>query len=265
MKPRFTKLIIIICTAVCLLLQTLPVNSSAKAATNAASDPKAIFATANSAYAKGHYQQAIKLYQQITSQGYQSGPLYYNLGNAYYKTGATGQAVLYYEKAKRLFPGDADLRANLAYALQNVNEGASTWQNRIWETAVGSLTLEQGWSAASICFFILAGLLISVILKPERREQWKPWFQITLSLVAIALVIFCSLAVCTGIDQSRTYAVAIKDGGQARFEPNSQATLYFVLPEGARIQILEHKSGWSLVQRRDGARGWVNDAYLKNF
>ncbi|MGD9155014.1 MAG: tetratricopeptide repeat protein [Bacillota bacterium] len=263
MKPRFTKSLIKIGAAVCLLLLTLFAISPANAATNSANDPKAIFAAANSAYAKGHYRQAIKLYQRITSQGYQSGPLYYNLGNAYYKTGDAGQAVLYYEKAKRLSPGDADLRANLAYALQNVNEGASTWQNRLWETAVGSLTLEQSWIGASICFFILAGLLILVILKPERREQWKPWSQIFLVLAGLSFIALLSLAVCTGIDRSRTYTVAIKDGGRARFEPNAQATLHFVLPEGARTQILERKSGWSLVQRRDGVRGWVNDEYLE--
>jgi tetratricopeptide (TPR) repeat protein len=260
MKSRSTKTIITICAAVGMLILTLSTLCTAQPTPN---DPKATFAAAGAAYAKGRYPQAIALYQQITAQGYESGPLYYNLGNAYYKTGAVGQAVLYYEKARRLSPGDADLQANLAYALKNVNEGAQTWQNRFWEKTVTRLTLEQGWVAASLCFLILAGLIILVILKPEQLNHGKPWLRIALTLDALCLVILLSLTICTEIDHSRRYAVAIKDGGQARFEPNPQATLHFVLPEGARLQILEQKTGWSLVQRRDGVRGWVQAGYLK--
>jgi tetratricopeptide (TPR) repeat protein len=260
MKSRSIRVIMKIFATVSLLLLTLPSICAAKPKAN---NPKATFAAADAAYAKGEYQQAIALYQKLTAQGYQSGPLYYNLGNAYYKTRATGQAVLYYEKARRLSPGDADLQANLAYALRNVNEGAQTWQNQFWEKAVSSLTLEQAWLYASICFFMLAGLLILLILSPKKISHWKPWFPIVLSLSAVCLAALLSLAFCTEIDRSRTYAVAIHEGGQARFEPNSQATLHFVLPEGARIQILAQKTGWSLVQRRDGVRGWVNSRYLE--
>jgi hypothetical protein len=260
MKSLSIKTILKIFAIVGILLLTLATLCLAKAAPP---DLNTTFSAANSAYAKGQYQQAITLYQKITTQGYQSGPLYYNLGNAYYKTGATGQAVLYYEKARRLSPGDADLQANLTYALKNVNEGASTWQYRLWEQTVHSLTLEQRCGAASLCFFILAGLIVVLLLKPETLHKWKPWFQLGLTLSTICLIVFFTLAVCTGIDQSRIYAVAVKDGGTARFEPNPQATLHFTVPEGARLQILEHRSGWSLVGRRDGVRGWVNNEYLE--
>jgi tetratricopeptide (TPR) repeat protein len=261
MKPCLLKIIIIPCATVGLLLLTL--STIFGATQSGANSPGALFTAANAAYAKRHYQRAIALYQKIDTQGYQSGPLLFNLGNAYYKTGATGRAVLYYEKARRLMPRDADLQANLAYALKNVNEGALPWQNRLWEQVVSCLTPEQSWTYASLTLFCLAGLVILVILKPQKLSDWKPWPQAALALTSFGFAILLTLAVSVEIDRSHIYAVAVKEGGAARFEPDAKATLHFVLPEGARIRILERRGGWSLAQRRDGARGWVANPYLK--
>jgi tetratricopeptide (TPR) repeat protein len=260
MKQHQITFYLKIITAALSLLLTLPSICPAK---SNAGDCNALFAAANAAYTKGQYAKAISRYQQILAQGYHSGPLYYNLGNAYFKSGASGQAVLYYEKAKRLIPGDADLQANLSYALNHVNEGALTWQNRLWETAVFSFNLEQIWIYASIALFGLAALLCLVILTPEKLTAWKPWPQVLLALTSICLITLLSLAICTGVDRSRTYAVTVKNGGDVRFEPNPQATVHFNLSEGARVRVLERKAGWSLVGRRDGVRGWVPNRYLE--
>jgi tetratricopeptide (TPR) repeat protein len=257
MRLRLTRFMVKTIGAISLLLTLATVCTAQTDADN----PKALFTAANAAYAKRHYQRAIALYQKIDTQGYQSGPLFFNLGNAYYKTGAIGRAVLYYEKARRLMPRDADLQANLTYALKNVNEGAPSWQNRLWEQAVFCLTPEQSWAYASLTLFCLAGLVILVILKPQKLADGKPWLQAALALFTCGFAILLSLAICIEIDRFQTYAVTTKEGGAARFEPDAKAALHFVLPEGARIRILERRGAWSLAQRRDGARGWVANSY----
>ena len=72
-------------------------------------------ADADSAYARGQYQQAIKDYEALLAQGV-SADLYYNLGNAYYRSENITRAVLNYERALLLSPGDRDIRHNLQMA-----------------------------------------------------------------------------------------------------------------------------------------------------
>lgn len=70
---------------------------------------------ADDEYKKGHYQQAIKDYEELLKKG-PSVELYYNLGNSYYRTDNITRAVLNYERALLLAPGDADIRFNLQMA-----------------------------------------------------------------------------------------------------------------------------------------------------
>lgn len=226
-------------------------------------NPQTRFNEANAAYTKGDYAKAIGLYQQLLAERWQSGPLYYNLGNAYFKQGETGKAILYYEKAKRLIPGDADLKANLAHASGNANPGTPGWQTRLWEAIVFSCSLEQAWSATSVCLFLLAGILIVLILWPQGFAQLKPWPQAALAVTGCALMICLGIAVCTGIERSQPAAVAVQAGGEARFEPTAQAPLRFNLTEGSRVVIQEQRKGWSLVARRDGVKGWVQSSFLE--
>src|SRR5512137_1616096 len=78
-----------------------------------AQDPKSLFQQANQAYQQQDFEKAASLYQQIISQGYESKDVYYNLGNCYYRLNQIGQSVLYFEKALKLDPHDADVRYNL--------------------------------------------------------------------------------------------------------------------------------------------------------
>ena len=70
----------------------------------------------NQLYENGRFQEASQTYQQLVDLGVEHENLFYNLGNAYYKSGDLGRAVLNYERARRMAPRDADIRANLDFA-----------------------------------------------------------------------------------------------------------------------------------------------------
>ena len=70
----------------------------------------------NKAYIEGNYDKAIEEYTAILDGGEYSMKLYYNLANAYFKTGAMGKAILYYNRALRIAPSQEDIRHNLALA-----------------------------------------------------------------------------------------------------------------------------------------------------
>ncbi len=84
-------------------------------ATAKGDDPHRLFDLANRYYAEQAYEKAITTYQQILDQGFYHAALFYNLGNAYYKQGELGRAVLNYEKSLLLWPTDPEIRENLAF------------------------------------------------------------------------------------------------------------------------------------------------------
>ena len=88
-----------------ILLGILPVFAS--------DDLQALFNEGNQYYQAGEYEKAIKNYRSIIEQGYASGPLYFNLGNAYYKLNQLGEARLCYERAAKFLRNDEALQENL--------------------------------------------------------------------------------------------------------------------------------------------------------
>ena len=75
---------------------------------------------ANRLYLDNKYEEAYEKYNQILAGGFESGEVYYNLGNTAYKLDKRGEAVLFYEKALVYLPGDPDIQYNLNLVKQQV-------------------------------------------------------------------------------------------------------------------------------------------------
>ena len=73
-------------------------------------------AEADSAYINNDFTNAAELYESILKNKGESADIYYNLGNSYYKNKNIAKAVLNYERALLMNPGDADIRFNLEMA-----------------------------------------------------------------------------------------------------------------------------------------------------
>jgi tetratricopeptide (TPR) repeat protein len=104
---------------------------------------------ANNEYAKGNFQNAISLYQEIIKTGYIAPELYYNLGNAYFKTSNYPSALLFYEKAKRLNPTDEDIDFNIKVAnnkiIDKIDIVPELFYLRWWK-AMYSLNTANRWA-----------------------------------------------------------------------------------------------------------------------
>ncbi|HRH67712.1 MAG TPA: tetratricopeptide repeat protein, partial [Bacteroidia bacterium] len=96
-----------------LLLAGMTSTFSSLSAADNASD---LFHQGNIAYQKGDYITAVQLYSGLLKSGKVSSEVYYNLGNAYYKTDSIAKAILSYERAKKLNPDDEDVAVNLKIA-----------------------------------------------------------------------------------------------------------------------------------------------------
>lgn len=223
----------------------------------AAEAPHTAFFQANTLYSQGDYDRAIHAYEQLLAAGRHSGPVYFNLGNAYFKNGQLGRALLNYERARRLTPGDTDIQANLAYARSVA--GAEDCPPKLWQSLVFPLTHRLSteslvWMTSAA--YSLALLTFAVSRVWSRRARW---------LVSVALVWAGLFALAGGSLARQLYvnswqrpALVLADGQTpVRFEPAETGTEHFVLKQGALVHVLDSRPGWHQIARCDGRRGWL--------
>ena len=151
-----------------LLLLALPL-SQARAAE---SYPDSLWNAGVAAYTEGDFASALQDWEDVRATGLMSKELYYNLGNAYFKTGEMAQSILWYERALKLDPSDADIRHNLEYA-------RSLTQDRIeevrrccscWAALPGGAAWAFSWASPACCLLSWAGILPSGSAK-------RPWLR----------------------------------------------------------------------------------------
>lgn len=213
------------------------------------------FAVANETYRAGDYTKAIEAYESILQSGKESGPLYYNLGNSYLKSGHLGKAVLNYERAKRLIPRDRDLMFNAQYAVSSVKKYHTPKEENVLERAIREHTEsyskdEMIWILTILAFALAGFHLLSLYL------HWPGGVKrALLGGTGILLIIFV-VGFLVKTHSEKDTAIILEDVS-AYFEPSPEATVHFKLPEGAKIKVLQLEKEWAKVERLDEKRGWV--------
>jgi len=218
-------------------------------------DASKLFYDGNLAYKNGQYVQAVADYEAVRAGGLESGPLYYNLGNSYFKAGEIGKAVLNYERAKFFIPADSDLKANLNYALGVLDISRPvSFTDKIMDTLFGTLSVNATALLLSALFLlILIALKVRLFIPAAKRPA---------SATALALLVVF-IAGCVYFYQKAVYlnygGVVVTHKAQIKFEPESNATNYFELGEGDTVTVVEQAPGWYKVKRFDGKLGWVDN------
>ncbi|MDP2652641.1 MAG: SH3 domain-containing protein [Candidatus Omnitrophota bacterium] len=210
-----------------------------------------LFVKAGMAYKDGHYDQAAVYYEEIVRKGLESGPVYYNLANCYFKKGALGKAVLNYERAGKLIPRDQDLKANHEYALSLLDVPSIPATGAEWrEKIAGALALltDEEMILLALAFAFLAAVLHLLSLQRGGGRGLPVLF------CCLALLFSAGFAVSAGGGRDNALAVAKTS---ARFEPREEATVHFEVPEGQRIKVLRAEGAWTKIERADGKAGWV--------
>lgn len=220
-------------------------------------DPHTAFYEGNAAYKDGRYADAVRAYERVRAAGVESGALYFNLANAYFKTQQTGQAILNYERARRWLPRDPDVRANLAYAqevAQDPIEEASWWYRLFFPLASRATSGELAGLAAALWsgfWLLLTGRALGTSVRPGmERAAWVTavlWACVTASLGARV----------QQFELSRSAVVTAAGPTAVRFEPSPGGTEYFKVNEGVLVDVTDRREGWLQIRRRDGRRGWV--------
>ena len=217
----------------------------------------------NKAYIEGNYDKAIEEYIAILDGGEYSMKLYYNLANAYFKTGANGKAILYYNKALRLAPSQEDIRHNLALAEAQTKDRIAVvpefFLNRWMRTIRNSMSC-TAWSVLSIVSFALVLAFGLLFLLASRLGIRKTGFYGAL-VALLFMIATTSFAISSRNDMlNHEEAVVMASAISVKSSPDRSATDLFVLHEGTKVKVLTAVDEWVEVVIADGKKGWT----LKN-
>ena len=223
-------------------------------------------ADADSAYVRGEYQQAIRDYETLLKQGV-SADLYYNLGNAYYRTENITRAVINYERALLLSPSDRDIRFNLQMARSKTIDKIEPEQEMFfvtWYRSLIILTSVDGWARTALLSLALAIVLALLYLFSERICLRKVGFfgAFFLLVVFVASNLFAHQQKQQLLH--RRGAIVTAPALSVKSTPAKQGTDLFILHEGTKVTVTDSSmKEWKEIRLADGKEGWVETSQIE--
>ena len=241
---------------IALLLMLVPLAANA-AATKADAD---------SAYVRGNYQEAIKGYESLLKQG-SSAELYYNLGNAYYRTENITRAVLNYERALLLSPGDGDIRFNLQIARSKTIDKIVPESEMFfvtWYRSLVNIMSVDGRGRTALVSLALVIVLFLVYLFSARVWMQKVGF--FGGGVLFALFILSNIFAWQQRQQLlyRQGAIVVAPSVTVKSTPAQNGTDLFILHEGTKVEITDGSmKNWREIRLADGKKGWLESKKIE--
>jgi tetratricopeptide (TPR) repeat protein len=226
---------------------------------SAFADPESQFDEGLRLYRSNDMNGAIVAWENVVQRGVVSGPLLYNLGNAYYRSGKVGKSILCYERARRLTPRDHDISNNLDLArLAVVDKIDSPLRLVLWNW-IDSVRDYLGLNELAKLFltvgFLFAGLLAAWRFGPLRLRTAARRAAIT---AAFLYVVVGSWYLWRADLDTRSFGIVMATKTDVFSAPDSAAKQLFSLHEGTKVRCGESLSGWVNVRLADGRRGWIS-------
>lgn len=225
-----------------------------------------IFDDANKLYLEQKYVAAISKYESIIKNGYENGELYFNLGNAYYKSGKIQNAILNYERAKRFMPNDEDVLFNLALANAHlIDKVEAIPELFVYEWAEYVLTIVSLETMITIMYilFILTLVSFSLFLFARTYEQ-KRYSLLAGMVLALFLVLGVANFTIQSYRESNTeFAIVMADVANIKSAPDRSGNDLFVIHRGLKVQVLDSVNKWRKIRLVDGKVGWIPEQEIE--
>lgn len=217
------------------------------------------FSKANALYDDAKYKQAAELYKQVQDEFPASAEVWYNLGNAYYKSGKIGYSIAAYRRALKLNPTDGDIRFNLDFVVAKSSDKIEPKPRGfiIRQTDLAADIFTPGvWAFWAVVLALVAVLKFMAYIFAKNYRLKK--------LGLIASVVFWMLSfACVALAAHRyyyaldSYAVVVTRSADILGEPTENGTRLLLLNEGATLKFETRQSGWIKVELPNGSKGYV--------
>jgi tetratricopeptide (TPR) repeat protein len=221
-------------------------------ATSAFAQSDAEFAKANQDYAQNNFKEAISGYETLVRSGQWSANVFYNLGNAYFRAGDFGRAILNYERALALERHHPEATANLQIARDEARalEIQQSWPERYLQIA----SVNQYVITAAVAFWV--GLFCVVGLIFARRRSAAVIALLIFSLLVFVIAILAIYELDYG-SKDRALAIVTGKDVQARLATADTANSVLALPPGSEVKILSTRGDWVYAALPNNLRGWI--------
>ena len=216
------------------------------------------FDSANRLYAEGKFNAAAAGYEGLIRSNGVSQALWFNLGNAQFKSGNLGRAIAAYREAEQLDPRDGDLRANLQFARARVT--GTRFHARFWERWITNLTLNEWSILAAAAIWCVFGVLTARQIRPSLMPALRPWLYLS---TGFAVVFLACLGMRWTFGTSQKMAIVVAQEVSIRTSPFDESPGVLNWPganDGAELRVLDRKNDWlQVTDPASGGRrvGWV--------
>jgi len=230
-------------------------------------DASSLFERGNNFYTQGRIDSALVCYQKILESGYESGPLYFNIGNCYYKLDDIAHAILNYERAKKFMPRDDALNQNMRIAklrvVDKINPMPEFFLVKIIRKVIFVVS-RGGLIIASIVFYIITSVFIIIAIITRKRALKKICRHgAVLSAVVFSLSALCLLSQIKSEKHNRE-AVITADKVDVMSAPSSEEGVeIFSIHSGTIVKIESIRGNWAEIVLADGKVGWMEKANLE--
>ncbi|MDH3735265.1 MAG: tetratricopeptide repeat protein [Gemmatimonadota bacterium] len=223
-------------------------------------DPAERFQSGNSLYQVGDFEGALAAYQQILDAGVESGDLHYNIGNAQFKLGRLGPAILSYERAREVSPSDENVLANLGLARSLTSDQITPlpgfWVPRAWSWWVDLLPRGLLLGVVALGYLLTMSLIIvRITSRGGIRRAVGPAVAV---VAALTLIFTLNLAIRQfGLGRSDFGVVMVVETPVQSAPADDPGLQLFSIHEGTRVRIDRVSDGWLEIVLDDGQVGWL--------
>ena len=252
MKRLLIYMCVCVCASISLCAQSTTFSDSTVVYTKAMAD---------SAYATADYATAIHIYEQLLAAEGEAASVYYNLGNAYYKSNDIAHSILNYERALLLDPSNEDIQFNLELARSKaVDKNAIVSELFFvrWFRDFSSIMPVDGWAKCGILCFIVLILCLTLFIFNKKSKTKKIIF--IFALLSLICTILANVIASNQKDKMiyRESAIIMEPSVTVRSTPSTSGTELFILHEGKKIKIKDDSmKEWKEIEIEDGNIGWL--------
>ena len=225
-----------------------------------ASEAENLVKMGNEFYQEKQYNKAIDVYLQVIHLGYEGTLLYYNLGNAYYRSGKLGLSILYYEKALKLSPGDDDVIHNIAIAntktLDKIDTLPKFFIFQWWEGFLALFSL-TGWMHTTYSFYLfLLGAICLYFFTKKPSFQRYSFFS---GLILLLLLILAAIPLIINLNRELNVksGIIVEPSATVKLAPDQTSSDAFIVHEGLKVRELDQVENWIKIKLQDGKEGWI--------
>ncbi len=225
----------------------------------AAGEVKAAFEAANRLYEEQRYGEAAAAYERLVAGGKVSSSILFNWGNAFYKSGQVGRAIVRYRRAAELAPRDPDIAANLQFARGTVAGGGTGVRER-WRRWLGRLSLNE-WTGLTVGLWWGGMLLLAAgVWRPEWKRSLRPF---VLCAGFAGFLAAGGLARVAWEHLGTESVVVVVPEAEVRNGPLEVSPAFYRVRDGQELRVVDRKEDWVRVEDNARRAGWVRQEALE--